>query len=112
MILDLGNDRELKLPDDMDEGAARLLGRFIKQLESDAAEARDRALSLEAQFASLKNEVREAPAPKDDSAVLSAINTLRVDLTAALRLLAKLQSADRVIVYDSVGTPRSRIAND
>ena len=110
MILELDDGRELNLPDEMDEETARQLGKMILALEKRAQEAEDRARSLEVQFAQLKNEVR-APAVEssDDEAVIAAINAMRREIAAGLAKSAALAAADRVIVYDSLGAPRSRI---
>jgi len=48
--------------------------------------------------------------PDTSSDVIAAINAMRREIAAGLAKSATLAAADRVIVYDSLGTPRSRIA--
>ena len=109
MILDLGNGREMRLPDDMDEEVARQLGKLILGNEQRAQDAEDRVRSLEAQFAQLKNEVRTAPAPQDLAPMIEAIQQGNARLEKMMVQMINAQMADRVMITDDVGRPRSKV---
>jgi len=59
MILDLGNGRELQLPDDTSDETARQLGRLILVLEDRAIAAERMTAELQAQIDELRREVRK-----------------------------------------------------
>ncbi len=80
MILELGNGREMKLPDDMDDEVARQLGKLILSTEKRAQEAEDRARTLEAQFGQLKAEVKG----RDNSDVVAALAQMQSSFETAL----------------------------
>ena len=106
MILELGNGREMKLPDDMDDEVARQLGKLILSTEQRAQDAEDRARNLEAQFAQLGAEVKG----RDNSDVVRAIATMQASFEAALGRVSeavarveKAAAADRHLMLDEYG---------
>lgn len=103
MILDLGDGRELKLPDNMDEDAARMLGRFIKATEERANTAEASARALRSEIDSLRGEVRAIPAPTDLKPLADAIAGLHTDLNAGINRMVKAQLAERKLVMDDMG---------
>jgi len=121
MILDLGNGRELKLPDDTSDETARQLGRLILVLEDRAIAAERTAADLQTQIDELRREVRkpveveeddseddgEEDAP-EDAALVAAIEKLEVSLAKRMDKMIQAALADRVMVPDELGTMRSR----
>ena len=109
MILDLGNGRELKLPDDTSDETARQLGRLILVLEDRAVAAEGKAAALQGQIDELRREVRDRPElPGAAPDLAPAIADLKRVLTVRTDQMLRAILADRVIVYDSLGAPRSR----
>jgi hypothetical protein len=116
MILDLGNGRELKLPDDTSDETARQLGRLILVLEDRAIAAERMTAELQTQIDELRREVRkpveveeadEEDAP-EDAALVAAIEKLEVSLAKRMDKMIQAALADRVMVPDELGTMRSR----
>lgn len=103
MILELGNGRELKLPDNMDENDARLLGRFIKATEERADKAEGFARTLQNEMDSLRKEVRAIPAPTDLTPLANAIDGLRTDLKDSTNRIVTAQLRERKLVMDDMG---------
>lgn len=111
MILDLGNGRELKLPDDTSDETARQLGRLILVLEDRAVASEGEVRSLRAEVDDLRREVRDRAEP----APVQAAPDFSADFAALGKKLDKLIQiglADRIMVSDTLGVPRSRIALD
>ena len=119
MILDLGNGRELQLPDDTSDETARQLGRLILVLEDRAIVAERTAADLQQQIDELRREVRkpvevdqedddEDDAP-EDAALVAAIQKLEDSLAKRLDNMLRATLADRIMVPDELGTPRSRV---
>ena len=118
MILDLGNGRELQLPDDTSDETARQLGRLILVLEDRAIAAERTAADLQQQIDELRREVRkpvevdqedddEDDAP-EDAALVAAIQKLEDSLAKRMDRMIQAALADRVMVPDELGTMRSR----
>lgn len=84
-----------------------LVARFIDALSS----AETTVAAAQRQMAETQATVaRPIEFPPDTSSdVIAAINAMRREVTAGLAKSAALAAADRVIVYDSLGAPRSRI---
>lgn len=107
MILELGDGRELKLPDEMDDETARQLKTLILACETRAREAETRAERIAAEMVALRQDfsvLASRPVPEfprqDNSDVVRALQALE----AAVR-------ADRVMVPDDFGEfTRSRVA--
>lgn len=118
MILDLGNGRELKLPDDTSDETARQLGRLILVLEDRAIAAERTAANLQTQIDELRREVRKPVEVEDDdvedddvpedAALVAAIQQLEVSLAKRMDKMIQAALADRVMVPDELGTMRSR----
>ena len=118
MILDLGNGRELKLPDDTSDETARQLGRLILVLEDRAIAAERTAADLQTQIDELRREVRKPVEVEDDdvedddvpedAALVAAIQQLEVSLAKRMDKMIQAALADRVMVPDELGTMRSR----
>jgi hypothetical protein len=119
MILDLGNGRELQLPDDTSDETARQLGRLILVLEDRAIAAERTAADLQLQIDELRREVRK-PVEVDqedddeddvpeDAALVAAIQKLEDSLAKRLDNMLRATLADRIMVPDELGTPRSRV---
>ena len=115
MILDLGNGRELQLPDDTSDETARQLGRLILVLEDRAIAAERMTAELQAQIDELRREVRQpvaAPVEDDapeDAALVAAIQKMEDSLAKRLDNMLRATLADRIMVPDELGTPRSRV---
>lgn len=109
MILDLGNGREMRLPDDMDEEVARQLGKLILATEKRAQDAEDRVRMLETQFAQLKNEVRATPVPQDLAPIVATLQQSNTRLEKLMAQMIQAQMLDRVMITDDVGRPRSKV---
>jgi len=115
MILDLGNGRELQLPDDTSDETARQLGRLILVLEDRAIAAERTAADLQQQIDELRREVRQpvaAPVEDDapeDAALVAAIQKMEDSLAKRLDNMLRATLADRIMVPDELGTPRSRV---
>lgn len=118
MILDLGNGRELQLPDDTSDETARQLGRLILVLEDRAIAAEKTASDLQQQIDELRREVRK-PVEVDqedddeddtpeDAALVAAIQKLEDSLAKRMDKMIQAALADRVMVPDELGTMRSR----
>lgn len=118
MILDLGNGRELKLPDDTSDETARQLGRLILVLEDRAIAAERMTAELQTQIDELRREVRkpvevdqedddEDDAP-EDAALVAAIQKMEDSLAKRMDKMIQAALADRVMVPDELGTMRSR----
>jgi len=116
MILDLGNGRELQLPDDTSDETARQLGRLILVLEDRAIAAEKTASDLQRQIDELRREVRKPVEVDDegeddvpeDAALVAAIEKLEVSLSKRMDKMIQAALADRVMVPDELGTMRSR----
>lgn len=118
MILDLGNGRELKLPDDTSDETARQLGRLILVLEDRAIAAERTAADLQAQIDELRREVRQPVMAEDDdededdapedAALVAAIQKMEDSLAKRMDRMIQAALADRVMVPDELGTMRSR----
>lgn len=117
MILDLGNGRELQLPDDTSDETARQLGRLILVLEDRAIAAERTAADLQKQIDELRREVRKPVEVDDDSendapedaALVTAIQKMEDSLAKRLDNMLRATLADRIMVPDELGTPRSRV---
>lgn len=125
MIIELGDGRELELPDEIEDESARQIGRLILALEERAAKAEATASKLTQAL-----EKRAADAEATASRLQMQIDNLRAGFTPAqsapvsdadaegrhtevislLNRLVRIGSADRILVYDDLGSPRSRIA--
>lgn len=108
MILELGDGRELQLPDECSDEFARALKRLILTCEERARTAEQQCTALQAEVAHLRAEIqalaaRPSPAPQ-----------VIVDNTALLAVLKAINAgvhADRVMMADESGEyTRSRIA--
>jgi hypothetical protein len=107
VILELGDGRELSLPDEMPDETARQLKRLILGAEERARAAEARAEVIAAEMVALRRDfsviaARPAPEfPRQDNS----------DVVAALRALEAAVRADRILVPDEFGeSARSRIA--
>ncbi len=106
MILELGNGRELRLPDSMDDDTAKTLGQWILMLEKRADDAEYRAKAIEDEY---RSKAMDKPLVVTESEAAKEIAELRKEMAAMMSQLVALASADRMIVYDAAGSPRSRI---
>lgn len=107
MILELGDGRELKLPDEVSDEFARQLKALILACEGRARDAEARAERIAAEMAALRQDfatlvARPMPEfPRQDNS----------DVVAALKALEAAVRADRVMVADDFGEfTRSRVA--
>lgn len=114
MILELDDNRQIKLPDDMDEEVARQIGRLILETERRAVRAEKRADAFEAELATLRQRVDtlSAPAPADDG-LREAVASLQSRLSSLLERVVSAVEADRVLARDEFGeTTRSKIVRN
>jgi len=106
MILELSNGRELKLPDEMDDDTARMIGKLILTLEKRAEDAENDVKALRGEMAALRDEVQARPVaePQEkDTSEADAIRALRADLNKGIKQLIQAQLADRVMMADEFG---------
>ena len=113
MILELGDGRELLLPDEVSDEFARQLKKLILETERRAATAEADVQKLRDEMAILRKTVGESSvkaASVDNTA--QAIRSLQSDLLSALARIERATSADRQIVPDEFGEyTRSKIVN-
>lgn len=119
MILDLGDGREIKLPDDTSDETARQLGRLILVLEDRAMTAERTAANLQSQIDELRRKLDERDESEndeddeddepEDTALVAAIQRLEESLAARLDKVARVAAADRIMIEDELGTARSRV---
>ena len=111
MILELGDGRELQLPDELSDEFARQLKKLILETEQRAATAEAEVRALRDEMDILRKSVRDSStkmAPTDDT--VKAIHTLQNGLLDALARIERATSADREIVPDQFGDyTRSKI---
>lgn len=109
MILELGDGRELKLPDDMDEEIARQLGKLILATEQRATAAEQGMQKLREEVQALRTKT-DTPAPQIDlSSIVAAVKESGARTEAMLSRVLSAVSADRIMTTDETGAPRSRI---
>jgi hypothetical protein len=112
VILELGDGREVRLPDSMDDETARQLKRLLLGGEERAAAAEARASALEQRMAAL-----EARKPVDLAPLTAAIGEMHrsvvngnESIASALARIERVAGADREMVADEYGEMRrSRI---
>jgi hypothetical protein len=105
VILELGDGRELHLPDEMEDESARQLKTFILAGEQRAKDAEARMMAHHAEVVALRNEMGNIGQLRE------SVNALRAEMKQGLQGVVAAAHADRVIVYDDKGDPvRSRIA--
>lgn len=97
MILELGDGRELHLPDEMDDEAARRMKLLILGNEQSAREARAELAAMRVEMAAMRNEVAAA------MNIAKAFDALRETLEQGVKRIVKAQLADRVVVPDASG---------
>lgn len=107
MILELGDGRELALPDDMEDESARQLKAFILALEERARAAEQDARSMRAEMAAMRNEVVSAMNRSALSA--DALKALQAAFQQGMTQLLAAVSAEREIVDDTGERIRSRM---
>ena len=104
MILELGDGRELKLPDAMEDETARQLKMFILALEERARAAEARVMLLVAEIAALRAGFSAlATKPHDSVAIVQAIGRMIDTQNDNTRRTISAVLADRVMVPDSMG---------
>jgi hypothetical protein len=113
MILELGDGRELLLPDEVSDEFARQLKKLILETESRAAAAEADVQKLRDEMAALRRSINESnvnTVVRDDTA--QAVRGLQSALLSALARIEQATSADRQIVPDEFGEyTRSKIVN-
>jgi hypothetical protein len=113
MILELGDGRELILPDEVSDEFARQLKKLILETESRAAAAEADVQKLRDEMAILRKSINQSNvkvASADGTA--QAIQELQSGLLSALARIERATSADRQIVPDEFGEyTRSKIVN-
>jgi len=110
MILELGDGRELRLPDEMPDETARQIKLFILALEERARAAESDARTLRDEMAALRQQFNTVRAAPPDTSTASAIADLKVTLARLLVQIEAAVSADRKMVPDELGEyTRSRI---
>lgn len=109
MILELGNGREMKLPDDMDDEVARQLGKLILVTEQRATDAEKGMQSLREEVQALRTKTDTPTAQQDLSPIVAAIQEGNARVEAMLLRVLSAVSADRIMTTDETGAPRSRI---
>jgi len=108
MILELGDGRELHLPDEMDDEAARQLKAFILAGDEQKRAAQADAHSMRAEMVAMRNEVLAA---KNQSVLAAeALKSLQETFAQGMSQLLAAVSADREIVDETGERIRSRIA--
>lgn len=97
MILDLGDGRELPLPDEMSDETARQLKRLILSLE-------ERARVAEADVRRVMDELAAArqPAQSAKDGTVEAIQALQAAIERGFARMIQAQLADTVLVNDGL----------
>lgn len=104
MILELGDGRELKLPDEMEDEHARQLKGFILATEERAVKAEERADLLRTEMVGLREEMKALRVPQpavtqsDEGAVIR-----HAELLAALDRVEKAVSSERELIPNDFG---------
>lgn len=107
MILELGDGREIQLPDEMSDETARQIKRLILALEERTRAAESEARLLRDEMVNLRAVVT---APKDYPEPEQMAPHL-VEIIRLLRQLVAVESADRMLVTDDIGRSRSRVVS-
>lgn len=110
MILELGDGREIPLPDEMSDETARQLKRLILALEERARTAEATVEALRAEFARVRSSYDGAVATNDAlAAALTENRRFQEETNKLLRSLLMVESADRMLITDGIGGARSRV---
>jgi outer membrane protein TolC len=107
VILELGDGRELHLPDEMEDESARQLKAFILASEDGRKEAVQAVQSAHADMAAMRNEV--IAAKKQSELTAEALKALQDSFTQGMAQLTAAISADREIVDETGERIRSRM---
>lgn len=104
MILELGDGREVTLPDQMNDETARQLKRLILGAEEHARAAESHARTLSDEMVALRAHVASiAGAQQDHRAIVMAIGQMHEGLTQSLGQVSAAARADRMMVRDEFG---------
>jgi hypothetical protein len=103
VILELGDGRELQLPDAMPDETARQLKTLILTCEQRARDAEARCEAMTSQIADLRSQVAALLAKPADNSATKAIEALRATIDAGLRQVVVATLADREMVADASG---------
>lgn len=103
MILELGDGRELRLPDEMPDETARQIKALILALEDRARVAESDARTLRDEMARLRQQFNVIQSRPPDTSVASALRELQGTLMAGVERIVAAQLADRKLVYDEMG---------
>lgn len=104
MILELGDGREVKLPDEMNDESARLLKRLILGAEERARVAEGEVRLLRDEMTALRAHVASvAGAQQDHRAIVMAIGQMHSGLAEGLGRVTAAARADRMMVRDEMG---------
>ena len=109
MILELGDGREVKLPDEMADESARLLKRLILGAEERAQVAEHSVRLLRDEMAALRQQMDAVVLQVPDTGAAAAVTALQEELRQGVARIVEASLADRLLVKDEVGNAvRSR----
>ena len=110
MILELGEGRELQLPDEMSDESARMIKRLILVCEERAATAEAQVRMLQDEMAAMRKQF-EAVQAQGNEAQAYAIRELHTSLGEGIKKIVAAVRADRVMVPNEFGEyTRSKVA--
>lgn len=110
MILELGDGREIPLPDEMSDEAARQLKRLVLTCEERAATAEAQVRMLRDEMAALRAQLGAATQRfASEAQTVAAIKEMHTSLAQALRAVANVAGADRILVNDEFDRSISRV---
>jgi len=114
VILELGDGREIPLPDSMPDETARQLKRLILTLEERARTAESEVRLLRDEMAALRSQVATVAVKQNDHAPLvDAIGRMHADIKTGLDSVRAAASADRMMVPDEYGEmTRSKVVKN
>ena len=107
MILELGDGRELHLPDDMDDEHARQMKAFILATEERARNAERDVQALRGEMVAMRNEF--VSAMQQSTLTADALKDLRETFAQGMADLRAVAGADREIIDETGERIRSRV---
>jgi uncharacterized coiled-coil protein SlyX len=104
MILEIGDGRELELPDECSDEFARQLKKMILTLEQNAAQAQAEVRLLRDEMASLRETTGAVhTATVDNTAVVAGLNAMRAEMQQGFARMTAAIMAPTQFEYDEVG---------
>lgn len=103
MILEIGDGREIKLPDECSDEFARALKLMILRLEERARDAEATTARRDADVSALRQQLDNVLATPKETGVVEAVNAMRAEMQQGFARLFAAQMAETRFVLDEVG---------